>query len=440
MTDFCMPSLGADMEAGVVVEWLVAPGDRVSRGDIVVVVETEKANIDVEIWSDGVVEELLVLAGERAAVGAPLMRLRDEPAASEPAAQEELGVTEPGAPEAPEAPEAPAESEAPEAPEAPVAPAEPDAPGAPSLPPRSAVAGGRAESADRAAEEGWVRASPAARRAAQRASVSLSSIAGSGPGGAVVLRDVEAKVEANVDAVREPAFASLEPEASPEPLQPGDAMRSAIAAAMTRSKREIPHYYLATRIDLSAAATWLEQANLERPISERLVMAPVLLKAVALALKKHPELNGYYSKDRLVQVEGVHIGVAVSLKGGGLVAPAIHECDRKSPVELMAALKDLVNRARRGGLRASEMSDATVTVSSLGDRGVDLLHGVIYPPQVALVGFGTPLLEPWVCDDRVEPRWVVHASLAADHRATDGHLGARFLRTVAARLARPAEL
>jgi pyruvate dehydrogenase E2 component (dihydrolipoamide acetyltransferase) len=204
-------------------------------------------------------------------------------------------------------------------------------------------------------------------------------------------------------------------------------MRRAIAAAMARSKREIPHYYLETPIDMSRALCWLEAENQKRSIKERLLPAVVLLKAVARALGDVPELNGYWLDDRLQPQEAVHIGFAIALRQGGLIAPAMHHVDLKSLDEIMAALRDLVSRVRAGRLRSSEMTDATITVTNLGDLGVQTVYGVIYPPQVALVGFGKITERPWAEQGMLGVRPVLTATLAADHRATDGRRGAQFL-------------
>jgi pyruvate dehydrogenase E2 component (dihydrolipoamide acetyltransferase) len=207
-------------------------------------------------------------------------------------------------------------------------------------------------------------------------------------------------------------------------------MRHAIAAAMARSKREIPHYYLGAAIDLSRSLAWLAKSNGAKPPAERLLLAVLFLKAVAVALGKTPELNGFYVDGAFQQAERVHVGMAIAMRGGGLVAPAIRDADRRPLPDLMVNLRDLVARVRGGMLRGSELSDPTMTLTSLGERGVDSLTGVIYPPQVAIVGFGTPVTRPWVIEDRVEPRRIVHASLSADHRVSDGHRGAMFLAEV----------
>jgi pyruvate dehydrogenase E2 component (dihydrolipoamide acetyltransferase) len=217
-------------------------------------------------------------------------------------------------------------------------------------------------------------------------------------------------------------------------------MRIAIGAAMARSKREIPHYYLGQDIELTAAGEWLAGANAARKPEERLLMAALLLKASALALGQFEEFNGLWVDGAYRPDEAVHVGSAVSIRGGGLIAPAIHDTDQLGLDELMARLRDAVARARSGKLRSSELADATATVSSLGDRGVRVLYGVIYPPQVALIGFGQPTLRPWLAEDRIVARPVVTVTLAGDHRASDGHRGAVFLSEIDRLLQKPEAL
>lgn len=217
-------------------------------------------------------------------------------------------------------------------------------------------------------------------------------------------------------------------------------MRAAIAALMARSKREIPHYYLTETIDLSRAMLWLRERNRALPVPERLVPAVLLLKAAAQAARTIPQLNGFWQDNRFVPGAGVHLGVAIALRGGGLVAPAIHDADQRDLSDLMAALRGLVERTRAGRLRSAEMSEPTITVSNLGDQGVESILGVIYPPQVALVGFGRVVARPWAVDGLLGIRPTVAASLAGDHRATDGATGARYLRSIAQLLQTPEEL
>jgi len=390
MAEFRMPLLGADMEAGTLVEWKVKPGDAVKRGDIVAVVDTDKGAIDIEIWEDGVIEEMRVQPGTKVPVGTVLaLVLARAEAAARPAAS--------GAP-----PPAPAAA-APAAPTTAVA-----------APPSPAPAAGT-----------HVRASPAARALARERGVDLSSFEGTGPGGAITREDVEA-------AARKAAAAVAPPRAA--------GMRQAIAAAMARSKREIPHYYLSADVDLSRALAWLGRENQRRTVTERLLPIVLLLKAVARAAREVPEVNGTFVDGAFRPSEAIHLGLAISLRRGGLVAPAVHDVDRKELGELMRAVNDLVTRTRGGGLRSSELSDATLTVTSLGDLGVAAVYGVIYPPQVALVGFGKVSERPWAENGRIEARPVVTATLSGDHRVSDGIRGAQFLSALGRLLGAPEEL
>ena len=211
-------------------------------------------------------------------------------------------------------------------------------------------------------------------------------------------------------------------------------------AAMARSKREIPHYYVAEDIPLALALAWLQDENTRRPLAERLLPAALLLKAVAVALRRYPELNGFWRDGAFVPGSAIHLGVAISLRQGGLIAPALLDADRKPLTTLMQELTDLVKRTRAGSLRSSELGAATVTVTNLGDQGTQTVFGVITPPQVALVGFGRVTERPWIEHGELKALPVVTASLAADHRVSDGHRGALFLRELAELLQHPDEL
>jgi pyruvate dehydrogenase E2 component (dihydrolipoamide acetyltransferase) len=388
MADFTMPALGADMETGKVVEWLVAPGARVKPGDVVAVVETHKGAIDVECFLDGVIDDLAPL-GEDLPVGSVLARVSGGGEAAGPAA--------PAPAAAPKS--APPLTPAPE--RVPVA--------STGAPPR-------------------IKISPAARRRAQELGLDAERLQGSGTDGAVTLADVErAAAGPKPRAVARRGF---------DPVQ----MRDAIAAAMARSKREIPHYYLTNTIDFAAASVWLAAYNRERDPTERLLPATLLLKAVAQALTQVPQFNGFHENGAYRAGTGIHVGWAIALRGGGLVAPAIHDADRKPLPELMLALRGLVQRARAGGLRSSELTDPTITATSLGERGAESVLGVIYPPQVAIVGFGRIVERPWVLDGQVVVRPLVTATLAADHRASDGHLGGQLLSAIDRALQAPEDL
>jgi pyruvate dehydrogenase E2 component (dihydrolipoamide acetyltransferase) len=217
-------------------------------------------------------------------------------------------------------------------------------------------------------------------------------------------------------------------------------MRAAIAAAMARSKRDIPHYYLSTTIDVSSAVGWLRAENEKRSMADRLLPAVLLIKTVALALREVPELNGHWVDGAFKKGAGIHIGCAISLRGGGLVAPALRDADKSDVNTLMRKLQDLVARARAGTLRSSEFSDPTITVTNLGDQGVESTFGIIYPPQVALVGFGKISARPWVGPAGIEARPLLTATLSADHRASDGHRGGLLLTAIDRWLQTPEKL
>ena len=401
MIEFVMPALGADMDEGMLNEWLIKPGDTVTRGQIVAVVETTKAAVEVECWHDGVVGELLVPVGQTVAVGTPLATL-----------------LEPG--ETPDATTSTVKTPAVKT-AAPVPAATTPAP-VPAPP-----VGHRL----------WV--SPVARRTAAALGVDLKTLNGTGPQGAITLHDVEHAAATAHHETPKPAevpvsapVADAAPKSAAEKARErGAAMRASIAAAMSRSKREIPHYYLADEIVLDTALAWLTEYNAGRPITERILPAVLQLKAVALAAAKYREFNGFWRSDssgeHFEPASGVHVGVAISLRGGGLVAPAIHDVNEKPLHELMADLTDLVARARAGSLRSSEMSDPTITVTNLGEKGVGSVFGVIYPQQVAIVGFGKPTERVVVVDGGIRVATTVSVTLAADHRASDGARGALLL-------------
>lgn len=394
MGNFTMPSLGADMEAGTLVEWLKRPGDEVHRGDIVAVVETEKGAIEVEIFEDGRIDELLVTPGTKVPVGTVLATLgapvseRAGPAAQLP------------------------ESQLPAA-----------AAAAMPVPEPARLAGFPPSSPSSAR----LKISPAARQLAKVRGLNPADLAGTGPEGAIVVVDIPAEI-ASPHQRGKTTSADMDP------------MRHAIALAMARSKREIPHYYLWHSIDIGPAKEWLEAYNSARPAVDRLLLAALLIKASSVALRDFPEFNGFWRDDRFEPSEAIHAGIAIAIRGGGLAAPAIHDSDKHPLSELMTRLRDLSGRVRSGGFRSSEISDPTMTISSLGERGVEALFPVIYPPQVAILGFGTGLFRPWVLDGAIVVRPIITVSLAADHRASDGHRGALLLQRIGDLLGQPEDL
>lgn len=456
-----MPSLGADMEHGKVVEWLVKPGDYIHKGDLVAAVDTDKTVMDIESFQEGVLAEFLVDIGDTVDVGTPIARITATPA------------------ELPPAP--PADREAKAAPpvrhlahtlgvdvgrisgsgtDGEVTRADVE---------RAAAASGtRAPEPATAPEAHRIRSSPLARRLAAELGVQLSAVTGTGPGGAVTEEDVLAAVPprgrpAKEAGAEKPAAAppseaqpveapTVEaPRGTPEEEQPGrkrttaaggkaESLRQAIGALMSRSKKEIPHYYLSTTLDLAAAMAWMQAANQQRPVSSRLVPSALLLKATALAAKEEPDMNGFFTKGAFHPSSAVHLGVAVALRHGGIVAPAVHHADTLSLDQLMDQLRDLVGRARAGRLQRAEMADPTITVTNLGDLGVESVYGVIYPPQVAMVGFGKVLEQPWAHNGMLGIRHAAIATLSADHRVSDGLRGGRFLARIDELLQAPEKL
>jgi pyruvate dehydrogenase E2 component (dihydrolipoamide acetyltransferase) len=433
-----MPSLGADMTTGVLATWRVAVGDRVSHGDIIAEVETDKGLIEVEVFETGVVARLLVREGEKVPVGTPLAEI--DTAAPTATVSAAVPVTAP-------------------------VPVTASAPGA------ILSAGSSGVDLD-----GPI-ASPAVRRRAHELDVSLRGVQGSGEHGRVTLDDLEGfarrsaapaivggrarispyarriAVERGID-IRElrgtgPAGAiqardvlsakSSVPEAG-KPASPTERMQRAIAAAMTRANDEIPHYYVEQSIDMGNALAWLRQTNATLSVSERLVSGVLLLRAVALALRKHELLNATWQGAEAVPSADVHVGLAISLRGGGLVAPALRNTDEGSLGELMSRMTELVSRARAGTFRSSEITSATITLTSLGERGVESVTPIIFPPQVAIVGCGATNERPWVVDGQVVPRPIMRVTLGADHRVSNGHQGSRFLTTLDRLLQEPEKL
>ena len=384
-----MPSLGADMTEGTLVQWNVKPGDHVKRGDIVAIVATDKADIEVEVYESGIIDSLSAEPGEKLAVGSPMAIISAEGSAK---VRSKVAKAEPA--EKPKVKKVPAPK-----------PKEPE----------------KRESASR------LRASPLARRLAEELAVDLNAISGTGPGGAIQRADVEEAAQAK-------------PPTEPGPSEAGAGMRRAIAAAMSRANREIPHYYLSTRIDMSAALRWLEEFNRQRSLEHRILPAALLLKAVARALVEVPELNGFWDGDQLQPAADIHIGLAVSLRSGGLMLPTIHSVDRRPLEEVMDEMREVITRTRSGRLRSSDLSGGTITVTNLGDLGVETVFGVIYPPQVALVGFGKIVERPWADHGMLGVRPLLTATLAADHRATDGRRGAQFLDFLGSFLQKPGTL
>lgn len=410
MGEFKMPSLGSQMIDARLVKWLVKTGDTVRKGDIIGEIDTEKGLIDVEAFESGVIRELRAQEGEVIPVGSVMAVIESEGEGKDKRAEKKEEIVE----SVGEAAEKHSE----------VA--------------KTDRKNGRKKPASK---KDHIKASPLARRVAEDLNVDLSNVEGSGSGGVIHRKDVElyaGNVKAEHAAREEMELASKvsEAETGKEPKS----MRRAIAAAMSRSNSEIPHYYLESEIDMKASMDWLEETNSRRPISERLMPPVLLVKAAADALTEVPLLNGFWTDEAMHIEEGVHIGFAISLRQGGLVIPAIRNADLKSLDEIREEFVDMVMRAREGHLKSREISSATITITSLGERGAEKVFGVIYPPQVALLGLGKITRRPRVVDDSIGIRPVITAVLAGDHRATDGQTGSRFLEIFYEKLQHPEEL
>lgn len=375
MGDFCMPSLGADMKQGILVRWLVQPGEGVKHGQPIAEIETDKGLFEIEVFETGIIDQILVSEEQKVPVGTVLAKIAEE----KPAAKERNG-------------EKPAK-----------------------VPPVT--------------EQEWIRAAPSARKLAEELEIDLASVTGSGPRRIINREDVERAAKQSQPDREKPTAGSYPA-----------GMRRAIAAAMSLANREIPHYYLECGIDLSRALNWLEEENCRRPIQQRLLPVALLARATVMALEKVPELNGFWADNGFQQQEAVNLGFAISLRQGGLLTPALLQAEQKDLSTLMEALRDLIIRTRAGRLLGSEMTASSITLTSLGDLGVDAVYGVIYPPQVALVGFGRIAEHPWAENGKLSVRPQVTATLAADHRASDGHRGGQFLETINRLLQKPEAL
>jgi pyruvate dehydrogenase E2 component (dihydrolipoyllysine-residue acetyltransferase) len=415
--EFKMPSLGADMTSGLLVEWCVNPGDTVKRGDIIAVVGTDKGDIEVEVWEDGVVSSVLVDEGQEVPVGTVLALIGDveKSAEPQPLSADRIRISP--------AARRRAESRG------------IDLATIRGTGPQGSIQLRDLETLERDRPE-RIRATPVARRIAQDEGLDLSTVCGTGPGGSIQKDDVQKMLAAS----------KAKPKAVPTDgtcQAPGGlplAIRKAIAQVMSRSNREIPHYYLKTKIDLSTALQWMEEQNAGRPAGERLIPATLLARAVVKGLKKTPELNAYWVDDEHQLQSEINLGIAISLRDGGVLTPAICGAQNLPLKDLRAPMNDLIARSRVQKLRASEMGTATITMTNMGERGVEEVFGVIYPPQVALVGFGRISEQPWAENGMLGVRPVVTATLAADHRASDGRVGARYLNAVAKALQKPEKL
>lgn len=390
MIDFLMPSLGADMEAGTLVEWRKKPGDSVKRGDIIADVETQKGLIEIEVFDEGVIGELLIKEGTKVPVGTVMATINPSTSileTKETTTQKTVIAIQPTEEKTIK------------------------------------------KVVTEQFEKKQIKASPLAKRIAAENNIDLSQLQGTGEGGAITKEDIENAITQKEKITKPEEKMSLQLEA----------IRLAVAAAVSKSNKEIPHYYLEKKIDMTKALTWLRESNSKRPIQKRLLPAALIIKATAKSLVDFPNLNAIWDNGVQPKKE-INIGFVVSLRNGGVIVPTIRNADLKSIDEIMEALNDIIPRARAMKLRSSDLTDSTITITSLGEGGADTVFGVIYPPQVAIVGFGGSSQQAVVDNGMLGIRSVFTATLAGDHRVTDGLTGSDFLSTLNNYLQNPESL
>ena len=435
--DVCMPRLSDTMEEGRILKWLKQLGDRIEIGDIIAEVETDKADMEMEALDEGVLIEILVPEGGMVPVGGVMARLgaADEIVAADsaaPAPTAENGIAEPPSPEPNASPPAP-----------------------PPTPKVRELREIRAQREPTPAEEtGRLLASPVVRRMAQELSLDLSQVPGSGPGGRIVKRDLEAytAAQAPLDATAKPqAESQAEPQTEPQPearasadpvaatREPFSRMRATIAKRMSESMREAPHFYLTAEINMSEAVRLRTALKASNRVTEDVTYTHLLMKAVAIALARHPRLNASFGGDAREYQEHINIGLAVSLDDG-LLVPVLHDCDSLSLLEIAAQATALVERARSGKPRAEDLTGGTFTISNLGILPIEHFTAIINQPQAAILAVGAIKERPVVRDGQVTIASTMLVTLSCDHRILDGVTGGQFLQELKSLLENPVGL
>jgi len=398
-----MEALSPTMEEGQIVQWLKAEGDAVSSGDILAEIETDKATMELVARGDGILRKILLAEGGVAPVGDVIAIIA--------AADEALDVPEGAAPAAPPAAAAPS----------PATPA-PPAPAAAETPAPEAAP----------ADDGRIKASPLARRLARESGLELGHVAGSGPGGRVVKRDVEAALEDGAPAQATAPLIAAEPFTEGPDVErvPLTQMRKTIAKRLVESIGPVPHFFLTVDVDMSRAADARDRLNrsLERE-GIKLSFNDILLKAVAEALARHPDCNAHWGGDHILRFNRVHLGVAVAIDDG-LITPVIRDAHRKGMARISAEVRELAGRARDKKLKPEEYTGATFSVSNLGMLGIESFTAVINPPEAAILAVGATEERAVVENGQVVVRPRMRMTLSCDHRVIDGAQGARFLATL----------
>jgi pyruvate dehydrogenase E2 component (dihydrolipoamide acetyltransferase) len=441
VTRVVMPKLSEAMETGKVIKWLKKEGDRVQGGDILAEIETDKADVEMEAFGAGVLRKILVEAGGRAPVGATIaviaepdedisaaLREAPPPAGAEVrtvAPAEAAAQVTPRPPEVPVQPRAEEHGERMPAPAAgPEAPAR-TVPPSPSAPAPTAA-------------PGRLKASPLARKIAAQSGVDLRLVQGSGPGGRIIRRDVEAALAGPAAApAAAPAMAAAAagPEYEDRPLT---SIRAAIARRMPLAKAPVPHFYVTSEVAMDRAWELREQLNgLEG--QPKISVNDLIVRACALALLRHPGVNASFQGDSIRIHHRVHIGIAVALDEG-LITPVLRDCHVKPLARIAVESRDLVERARTRKLRASELSGATFSVSNLGMYDVAEFSAIINPPEGAILAVGSVRRVPVVDGEGLGVGRRMAMTLSCDHRVMDGAMGARFLQDVKRLLEEPLRL
>ena len=397
-TEVIMPQMGFDMVEGTVVRWLKARGEVVKRGEPIVEVETDKATIEVEAIGSGVLRKILVTEGNTVPVG------------------QIIGVIAPPDEELPE-----------EAPQSPLTKAEAKV--------ETKVA--REEKAKEPEER--VPVSPLARRLAGGKGIDLSQVTGSGPRGRITKEDILAHEAQQKEA--EVAVGAAPPSQVPAGAQVVELTRigQTIARRMAQSKREMPHFYVTTSIDMTRATALRAELNELYGEEVRVTVNDLIVKATAMALAKHPVFNSYYQDEKLVRNPSINIGIAIALEDG-LIAPAILDCANKSLKEIAIASHDLIDRARGGVLKPEEYTSATIAISNLGMFDVDNFIAIINPMQGASVAVGSVQKQPVVRDNQIVIADMMQATISADHRVANGAQAAQFLNEIKGFLEQPTSL
>jgi len=444
-----MPQMGYDMTEGTINEWRVKEGDPVARGDAIASIATDKADIDIEAYADGVLRRIVVGPGQTVPVGTVIAWI-GEPGEDIP----DAGKPEPAADAPPAAPAA--DVSRPMAGDAAGAAGEPAPPE-----PAPAVAPPSEDAAP--AGNGRLKASPYARKRAAELGVDLAGVRGSGPGGRIVAQDVERAVDAAAKAPapkppapappaaeREPAVAAPPAaDGAPSPGVPaGDdpytesepsRLRRALARAMVEAKTTVPHFYLTVDVDVEPLLRLRAEINGIGPETSRFSVTDLLVRACAQTLQSHPQLNASWIDGRIRRYQRSNISVAVALSDG-LIAPTLRNVDQMSMRELATRLHDLVDRAKSNRLHQEEVSGGHMALSNLGMFGIDEFAAIITPPQSSVLAVGAVRDEAVVVDGAVRPGKRMRLTLAVDHRVTDGAQGAEALDRIKWLLEHPAAL